>query len=74
MTTSSTMATATDYARHTDDRKRQLHSTNHAQMLAWPCRTCHQMFDVGYERLIHSSFDARCHDCFTRHRTPGAAA
>ena len=68
MTTNSSIATTTTYARHNDDRLRHLRGTNHAQMLAWPCRDCRQMFDVGYERLIHPAFDSRCHACFTARR------
>lgn len=68
MTTTSPIHTAGNYARHNDDRMRALRGTNHASVLAWPCRECHREFDVGYERLIHPTFNATCHECFTAAR------
>lgn len=64
--TNSNLATATGYQRHNDARLARLRGTNHAGVLSWPCASCLQPMDVGYERLIHPSFRPLCFACVTK--------
>ena len=64
--TNSNLATASVYQRHYDARMARLRGTNHAGVLSWPCATCLQSMDVGYERLIHPTFVPRCFDCSSK--------
>lgn len=57
---------ARNYPAHTAAVHARLAGTNHAQMVAWPCRSCHQPFDVGWERLRHPTFRPLCYPCATK--------
>lgn len=64
--TNSNIATATGYHHHNEARMARLRGTNHAGVLSWPCASCLQPMDVGYERLIHPTFRPLCFYCSSK--------